>query len=173
MQETFLQLISFGTIVLLVAIVSFLVLEFFSIKNPVKNFIKKNQMVLIFVTSLFSVVGSLSLSIYFKLAPCELCWYQRVFLFTVPIISWIAVYKKDVQARLYVFILAAVGAIIASYHALIQSTLLKSDSVFCNPISTGVDCAVPAFTYFGFVTVPVISLAVFGLIMISSYGYKD
>lgn len=173
MQESFLKLMSLGTIGIFIGIFAYLLLEIFRIKNPIKSFIIKNQLVILFFTSLIATAGSLSLSIYFKLAPCELCWYQRVFLFTTPIIAWLAVYKNDLNARLYIFILSIFGASVALYHALIQSNVFKGDSIFCNPVSAGVDCSVPVFVYYGFVTVPVISLAVFGLMMILSYKYKN
>jgi disulfide bond formation protein DsbB len=148
----------------------FVLIEIFKVKNPVKNFILKYRFKLISVVSCASVIGSILLSVYFKLAPCELCWYQRLFLFTIPIISIISLWKKDQIAHLYVFVLSTIGAGFALYHSLIQLSVFKADSVFCNPGAV-VDCALPAFTYFGFVTVPVISFATFTLLMILSYAY--
>jgi disulfide bond formation protein DsbB len=172
MQDLFLKLLSLAAIILLIVSFIYIFIEIFKINNPVKNLISKYQLMVLLSISTIATIGSLSLSLYFKLAPCELCWYQRVFLFVVPIMSWIAVYKKDLGIRLYIFILSIFGSVFALYHSLIQSSIFKGDSVFCNPMASAADCAVPAFTYFGFVTVPVISLATFVLLMIVSYPYK-
>jgi disulfide bond formation protein DsbB len=172
MQEQLLKLISFGAIIILFFNTAFILIESFKFKNPIKDFISKYQLNIIFIFSLASVLGSILLSVYFKLPPCELCWYQRVFLFTIPIVALIGVYKKDIQARTYVFVLASIGTAISAYHSLIQNNLFKSDSVFCNP-NGGVDCAIPAFTYFGFVTIPVIAFATFTLLLILSYAYSQ
>lgn len=170
MQNQLLQFISLGSLFILWFNLMFVLVEIFKVNNPVKNFILNHRLKLISFFSIASVLGSVLLSVYFKLAPCELCWYQRLFLFSIPVISLIALYKKDAIAHLYVFTLSTIGAIIALYHSFIQFNIFKADSVFCNPGAV-IDCSVPAFTYFGFVTVPVISFATFTLLMILSYAY--
>lgn len=171
MQETLLKLISLGTIGLLIFCFSFVLINFFGIHNPLKKLVAKHRMDLLFVISLMGTVGSILLSVYFKLEPCELCWYQRMFLFGTPIITGLALHKKDVGAHVYVFWLSFVGLMIALYHSLIQLQFFAPNSVFCSP-SSAVDCAIAAFTYYGFVTIPVISFSVFLLLVIISYDYK-
>jgi hypothetical protein len=51
----------------------------------------------------------------------------------------------------------------------LQSKIFSSGEVFCNP-NAAINCAIPYFTYFGFVTVPVISFAVFFLISYIAYA---
>ncbi len=170
MQESLLKLFSLGTIALLVFCVVFIILEIFKIKNPAKELILKAQNETIFFVSLFATTGSMLLSIYFQLAPCELCWYQRMFLFPIPIIAFIATLKKDLNARVYMFALSVVGILFATYHSFLQLNILKSVPVFCNP-DAPVDCSVPQFIYYGFVTVPVMSFAVFLFLLITTYAY--
>jgi len=128
-------------------------------------------MPLILITSIGATFGSLLLSFYFKLAPCDLCWYQRIFLFPIPVIVLIALIKKDLSARVYIFALSCVGLLIAGYHSILQVQIFKKDSVFCNTASV-VDCATPDFVYYGFVTVPIISFCVFLVTLILSYPYE-
>jgi disulfide bond formation protein DsbB len=171
MQDIFLKLISLGALILICASLLYTILNISKISNPLRPFISKYRMHLLFIVSLGGTVGSLLLSVYFKLAPCELCWYQRVFLFSSPIITGVALSRKDMQASAYIFWLSILGSLVAIYHSLLQFNLFQSDSVFCSPTSV-IDCAVPAFTYFGFVTIPVISFSVFLLLLIISYDYK-
>ncbi len=168
MNEILLKIISLGALLIIIKIFILIILDIFKIKYPGKDFVARHRLEYLFFISLLGTVGSLLLSIYFKLEACELCWYQRIFLFVIPVITAIALIKKDMSARIYVYYLALIGLCIAFYHSLIQSKLFASDSIFCNPFAA-VDCAVPSFTYFGFVTVPVISFAVFLLISYIAY----
>ena len=169
MNESLLKFFAFGTILIFLFLLCCLILDFLKIKHPIRKIINVYKLELLFIFSLSGTVGSLLLSIYFKLTACELCWYQRIFLFTIPIISMIALYKKDILASVYIFWLSTIGFILAFYHSLLQSGLFKKDTVFCNPNSF-IDCSIPSFTYFGFVTVPVIACGIFLILMYISYG---
>jgi len=172
MNDILLKIISLGAILIILKIFILTILNLFNIKYPMKDVISKYRMEFLFIISLFGVVGSLLLSIYFKLAACELCWYQRVFLFAIPVITLIALIKNDIKAHVYVFWLSVIGFCFALYHTLLQSGLFVRDTVFCNPNSF-IDCSIPSFVYFGFVTVPVISCAVFLLLLFVSYESKQ
>lgn len=171
MNDQILQFFSFGAVVLLVGCLVFILAEVLRLPNPAKRLIVRFQNETIFFFSLLASACSLFLSLYFQFSPCELCWYQRVFLFTIPFIAFVATVRNDVGARVYALTLSSVGLLIALYHTLLQAGILKSAPVFCNPSSV-VDCAVPDFVYFGFVTIPVISCAVFLSLMVCSYVYK-
>ena len=157
---------------LLIFIAGYLLLETLKIKNPIKKIIIQHQLTLIFSVALISTFGSLILSFYFKLAPCDLCWYQRIFLFPLPLIAFIGLIIKDIRARLYVFVLSCIGIVFALYHSFLQMQVFKKDTVFCNPTSL-IDCATPDFVHFGFVTIPIMSLTVFLFLLILSYSYED
>ena len=167
-DEPLLQFISFGSLVLLALCAIFVVLELLNVMNPVRSLLVKYRFQIIFFFSLFATASSLFLSLYYQLAACELCWYQRIFLFTIPFVSFIAVLKNDASARVYTLVLSAVGFAIATYHSLLQVGLLKGTPAFCNPASP-IDCATPAFVYYGFVTIPVISAITFLTLIILSY----
>jgi disulfide bond formation protein DsbB len=171
MQETLLKLISLGSIILIVCLFTYIFLEIFKIKNPVRKLIADHRLKLLFLFSLGGTVGSILLSLYFKLEPCELCWYQRLFLFCTPVITSIALLKKEKTAHLYIFWLSLLGLCVSIYHSLLQSKIFVADTLFCNPVSA-IDCSIPSFTYYGFVTVPVISFSVFLLLVIISYDSK-
>lgn len=168
MNELLLKLISFGAILLIAFSFVYIILNSFKISNPIKTFFYKNKLELLFIVSLIATIGSLLLSFYFKLEACELCWYQRIFLFPIPVITLIALIKKDFGAQIYAYWLSVIGLFFASYHSLLQSKIFAADAVFCNPNSV-IDCAIAEFTYFGFVTIPVISFSVFILLTCIAY----
>ena len=171
MNEQLLQFFSLGSLLLLAGCVIFILLETFRLSNPAKKILVLFQNETIFFLALAMTVLNLFLSIYFQFAPCELCWYQRVFLFAIPFIAFIAAVRNDLTGRLYVFALSTLGLVVAAYHTLLQAGLFQKVDVFCNPNSL-IDCAVPYFTYYGFVTIPFMSCVAFLSLMIASYVYK-
>ena len=48
-----------------------------------------------------STAGSLFLSYFMKLPPCDLCWYQRIFMFPLVFILWIGYSHEDKKVHLY------------------------------------------------------------------------
>lgn len=118
-----------------------------------------------FFVSFGGVVMSLFYSEVMHYAPCDLCWYQRVFLYPQAFLFAYAWYKKDMAVLPYSLILSIVGFAIAVYHHMLQIgfDLMKP----CSSAPFAVDCAKPSFIEFGFITFPFMSAVLFGfLIMI-------
>ncbi len=123
----------------------------------------------IFPIGFFVSLAGMSLSLFYSqvlhYAPCDLCWYQRVFLYPQVFLFAYAWYKKDRAVLPYTLILSLVGFAIALYHHFLQIgfDLLKP----CSTAPFAVDCAKPSFIEFGFVTFPFMAVVLFGfLIMI-------
>ncbi len=130
--------------------------------------IKENSLYLIFLISFFSVFGSLFFSEIADYSACNLCWYQRIFMYPIFLISFFSSLKKDFGVNFYNFILASFGFLIASYHY-ITSTFNISDLLICN-ISNS--CLVEYFKEFGFVTLPLMSAVSFvSIIFLSSFYF--
>ena len=104
MNNMLLYFFAFGTIVMLVFSGVFLLLELCRIKNPFKTYIKKFQNQIAFFVAIGATAGSVLLSALFQFPPCELCWYQRIFMFPIPIITFFAVATNDLKARTYTFV---------------------------------------------------------------------
>jgi len=116
-----------------------------------------------FISSI-SIVGSLFFSEYLQLPPCNLCWYQRIFIYPIPFITIVAYRIKDYSFRLYTGILSLVGLIFSGYHVYVQSNQEKS--IFCS-ISIE-DCSTIELEIFGFITIPMLSfLAFLGIFIVS------
>lgn len=85
--------------------------------------------------------------------PCELCWYQRMFIYPIAIISTVGLYLKEKRIAYYILPFSILTIIIASYHVYIQETGLG-----VIPCGLGRPCDVKEFEYLGFITIPVMSL---------------
>ncbi len=133
------------------------------------KFLNKYGTQFIFILASLSLVGSMILSLAFTFPPCDLCWYQRIFMYPIAFTSGISLYRKDLRGgAIYSIVFAIIGGLIALYHYLLQMTSFVGESaVLCSP-TAGSDCSVPEFVKFGFVTIPFVSLIVFIVIIISS-----
>jgi disulfide bond formation protein DsbB len=123
----------------------------------------KNQIIklIIFCVSAIGVFGSLYFSEIMKLPPCSLCWYQRIFLYPVAIISLIQIIKNQFDDYTYEFVMAGVGFIIALYHNLIYYGVIEN----IVPCMKDVSCTSRQIEWFGVVTIPLISLLAFAFIL--------
>lgn len=155
---TFLSDILIGLI-----IINFLIKN--SIIDDLKTYLRKNSLLFAFIVSLAATLGSLFYSEILGYAPCKLCWFQRIFMYPLPIIFAIALRKKDFRIKNYTIPLAAIGALIAAYHYSMQ--------VFQFTTNCGANSEVPcnlAYSFeLGYITIPMMALTAFILIMILMY----
>lgn len=117
-----------------------------------------------FLTTLFGVLLTIFYQYWLGYAPCDLCWFQRVFLYPQLFIFGYAWYKKDRAALPYTLILSLVGLAIAAYHHMLQIgfDLMKP----CSTAPFAVDCAKPSFIEFGFVTFPFMAVVLFAFLLL-------
>ncbi|MFS0862414.1 disulfide oxidoreductase [Fredinandcohnia sp. 179-A 10B2 NHS] len=119
-----------------------------------------------FAAALISTLGSLYFSEIKKYIPCELCWYQRIFMYPLVIILLIGIIKKNYTIALYTFVLSLIGGSISVYHYLIQKvSFLGEHSMSCGVVP----CTSQYINWFGFVTIPFLALTGFTIIAITSF----
>ena len=95
-----------------------------------------------------AMVGSLYFSEHVGYAPCKLCWYQRIAVFSIAIITFVAALRRDKKIAYYSIVLAALGLVVSTYHYLLEwFPTLES-----NVCSLDVPCTSVWFREFGFVT---------------------
>lgn len=131
--------------------------------------IKNNVLYIAWTTALVSVMGSLYFSEILGFPPCVLCWYQRIAMYPLVLILGIGIIKKDKYIHYYVLPLSIIGGIIAVYHNLLYYEILP-DSI--SPCEAGVSCTTKFIEWFGFVTIPFLSLLSFVIIAIAILIYK-
>ncbi|MCL9815142.1 disulfide bond formation protein B [Natranaeroarchaeum aerophilus] len=67
-----------------------------------------------------STAGSLYFSRGMGLTPCDLCWYQRIFMYPLVVILVIGAYQRNDSLAPIVLSLSVPGALLAAYHSYIQ-----------------------------------------------------
>lgn len=115
------------------------------------------------IVSIVATLGSLYFSEIRMFLPCELCWYQRIAMYPLAIILGIAAYTNDIKITKYVFPLSTIGGLIAFYHYLLEKV---PGLASVKPCSQGIPCNVAWINWFGFITIPFLSLVAFILITV-------
>lgn len=119
-----------------------------------------------------AVVGSLIYSEVIGFDPCILCWWQRIFMYPLVPITLIGAYRKDRTAALYAVPLAAIGALIALYHYLLQNN--AAPALACSVESFAVSCSQTQILLYGYITIPLMALSVFVLtILLLILAYRS
>jgi disulfide bond formation protein DsbB len=109
-----------------------------------------------------STLGALFIGEVMGHAPCVLCWYQRICMFPLVLILAAGLFPLDRGVVRYALPLAAAGWLIAAFHLGVASGLIPEQ---VTPCSQGVPCAVEQIVWFGFLTLPMLSLLAFSLIV--------
>jgi disulfide bond formation protein DsbB len=116
---------------------------------------------LAFLVALLATLGSLYFSEVAGFEPCLLCWYQRIAMYPLVVILGLAAWRRDGSAWIYAAALAAIGAVIAAYHILLE-WFPDLSSGACDPDNP---CTLVWFRVFGFISLPTLALTAFLLIL--------
>ena len=126
----------------------------------------ENSLLIIWVTSLVATLGSLYFSEVRGYIPCDLCWYQRILMYPIVIISTIAYIQKNARIALTTAVFAIIGGSISLYHYGIQKiSLLQESAPACGLVS----CTGSYINWLGFITIPFLALTAFIIIAAVSF----
>jgi len=114
------------------------------------------------IVAIAATAGSLYYSEVRRFMPCELCWYQRIFMYPLVLLLGIAVYRLDLGIRPYALAMSLVGESISLIHYLEQKVPAFRPTA-CD--ATPIPCNTQYVNYFGFVTIPFLALVAFLLIL--------
>ncbi len=109
-----------------------------------------------------STLGALFFGEVMQLPPCVLCWYQRIFMFPLVLILPIGMFPFDRRVVRYALPLAALGWLFAAFHVLLIAGVIPEGM---KPCTQGVPCSEKVIEWFGFVTIPLLSLVAFSTII--------
>jgi len=116
------------------------------------------------VLTLAASVLTLVYSEVWGIAPCGWCWFQRVFMYPMPLLLLVALATKDSGVWKYVMALSIPGALIALYQHFLQIGVVGA--LPC-PATPGIaDCAQRIVFEFGFVTFPLMAFGTFVLVAV-------
>jgi disulfide bond formation protein DsbB len=113
------------------------------------------------IVGLVATLGSLYLSEIAHIPPCQLCWYQRIAMYPLPVILGIAAWRRDFGIRPYAIALAAIGSAISIYHYQLERFPDQS-SLSC---SVDVPCTTVWIWRFHYISIPFMALSGFALIV--------
>ena len=135
---------------------------------------KKYTLFFAWIITLVATLASLYAGEVLKWEPCSLCWYQRICLFPMAIILGMATYRRDFSVSIYLIPQTIIGLLFAIYQYIYPYILpFVSAPKLC---TLDVDCSYNYFEFFGFITLPLLSVICFVLILyflIKSYKNKD
>ena len=113
------------------------------------------------LVAIVATLGSLYFSEVRLFVPCTLCWYQRILMYPLVLLLGVAAWRDDAGIVRYTLPLALLGAAVAAFHLLEQKI---AGFGFPEACRGGVPCNVAYIDWFGFVTIPTLSLTAFLLI---------
>jgi disulfide bond formation protein DsbB len=117
-----------------------------------------------FVVAAIATGGSLFFSEVAHFVPCELCWYQRICMYPLSILTLLLAYHGDHRAARYLLPLPVVGAGVSIYHLLIENKVIKEPAQ-CLISAPGSGCGTKWINEFGYITIPTLALTGFVLLI--------
>src|SRR3989339_626602 len=152
-----------GAILLQVLSAVALFLLFFRPKKNRKNFyldfIDKHFLILTFLISLSASIFPLIYSEIINFVPCYLCWWQRVFIFPLPLMFGVALWDKDRKVVRYALPLLCAGSIISIYQNFFYY-FGEGSNLPCD--ASGISCYQRLVSVFGgYISIPMLALTAF------------
>jgi len=132
------------------------------------DFLGRNSINITFAISILVVLGSLYYSQILGFEPCVLCWWQRVFLFPLPVIIATALWKGKRDVFTYVVPLVALAGLVAFYQA--YANLGGFSFTSCTAV--GGACSKIYVKEFGYITIPIMSLTVSVYVLVMAWLNK-
>ncbi|MBI3443069.1 disulfide bond formation protein B [Candidatus Woesebacteria bacterium] len=133
------------------------------------RYLTKHIAYIAWMQALVATLGSLYFSEVRHFSPCILCWYQRILMYPLVLIIAVGILKKDKGLHDYVLPMSILGLLIALYHVLLEKGILPEAVA---PCTLGASCTIKYVGYFGFITIPVMSLTAFIVITMCMIIFK-
>jgi disulfide bond formation protein DsbB len=115
-----------------------------------------------FVVAAIATGGSLFLSDIAGFVPCELCWFQRICMYPLSLLTLFAASHADHKVARYLLPFPVIGACVSVYHLLVENQVIAEPNA-CR--IGGAGCAVKWINEFGYVTIPTLALTGFLLLI--------
>jgi disulfide bond formation protein DsbB len=129
-------------------------------RDVVRRSVDGAELALAWVVALAATFGSLYFSEVADFIPCRLCWFQRIAMYPLPLILFLAVIARDRRGAYYAVGLPFVGAVISLWHLYIEANP-DAESPGCR---IGAPCSTKWIDEFGYVTIPMLALTAFAAI---------
>jgi disulfide bond formation protein DsbB len=147
-------------------------LALFGVRSPldwIRRLLWGYELWAAFVVAAIATGGSLFYSEIAHFQPCELCWFQRICMYPLSILTLLMAWHGDNRAARYLLPLPVVGAGVSIYHMLIGYGAI-SEPVACQQSAAG-GCAInwlalpSVHASFGYLQIPTLALTAFLLLI--------
>ncbi len=115
------------------------------------------------IVSFIATLGSLFFSEVMHFIPCSLCWYQRIFMYSLVFLFLVNLLFPDDKIFKYAFPLVIIGWMISIYHNLLMFGIIPEN---LSPCVQGVPCSTAYINWLGFITIPLLSFFAYTTILI-------
>ena len=126
--------------------------------------LRSNLLYIAWAQALIATLGSLVFSEVMSFAPCELCWYQRIFMYPILFVLTVGILVRDRRVIAYALPLCVLGLGISVYHNLLYYGVIPQGWHVC---TVGVPCETRWIQWFGFVSIPFLALTAFVVVILS------
>ena len=144
--------------------------------DAIRNLLWGYELWAAFIVASIATGGSLFYSQVAHFIPCEFCWFQRVLMYPLSILTLFIAARGDNRAARYLIPLPVVGAGTSIYHMLIEHDVIHEPKA-CTASAGG--CAINwiANHSFGYLTIPTLALTAFllliGFLVLASAGETE
>jgi disulfide bond formation protein DsbB len=130
-----------------------------------------------FVVAAVATGGSLFYSEVALFIPCEFCWFQRILMYPLSILTLLIAVRGDNRAARYLIPLPVVGAGTSIYHILIERNVIKEPKQCSVNVPGGCGINWLSAHSFGYLTIPELALTAFllliGFLVLASAGESE
>ncbi len=110
---------------------------------------------LAFLIALAALLGSLYYSESAHYVPCEYCWYQRIGIYPLSLILFVAMITRDRSVKKYVLPMTLIISCVSIWHILVQRVSGLEKVTACK---MGTPCSSLYLNELGFISIPVMAL---------------
>ena len=139
----------------------------------VRGAVEGYELWLAFLVAALATGGSLFLSEVAGFVPCELCWYQRICMYPLSLLTLLIAWHADYRVARYLLPLPVVGACVSIFHLLVENHWVATPT----GCQIGAGCTVKWINEFGYMTIPTLALTAFvlliGFLALAAAGADD
>ncbi len=139
------------------------VLALFGVRGPLevlREMLWGYELWCAFVVTAIATAGSLFFSEIAGYVPCELCWYQRICMYPLSILTLFGALTDEHRLARYLLPFPVIGAGVSTYHLLVENGVVEQQQA-C--LATAGGCATKWINEFGYMTIPTLALTGFAL----------
>jgi disulfide bond formation protein DsbB len=131
-------------------------------RDTVRSWVWGYELWLAFVVAAIATGGSLFFSQVAGFVPCEMCWFQRICMYPLSLLTLLLAWHGDNRAARYLVPFPVIGAGVSVYHLLIENHVVSTPA----QCQIGAGCTVKWIDYFGYMTIPTLALTGFALLTV-------